>query len=360
MNILTLRWLIATWCAAILTACGGSSNNNTPAAPPPPSLEGAYWMAMALANATAGNTNASWGTITLSAGGSGSVTGSNNLNGTVSPIPATAATHNYAPEPSRDMAVTVNGATFNGRLSPNGEVFAASSTTAGLDPNLMVCVRKGGTHSLASSTGSYAMVLYTPGVNLFTGTITLDGTGTATVSGSVNDGVTAPGPIGDTIGYALGADGALSFMAAGDLLVGGISPSGEVMVLGGDASDPGPAFICVCIRQSGSGMSNASLMGDYAWRSLGSDAAGPTVYAWGGSAISDGTNSLNLTGQENRDGMYSAFSAPHTYNVNASGRFTLSGSGEDFLGHLSADGGFAVLAGPTNVTGQPRVAAMVR
>ena len=359
MNIINLRWLIAAWCATILTACGGSSNN-TPEAPPPPALEGAYWMAVASADATAGDTNASWGTLTLSAGGAGSVTGSNNFNGTVSPIPPTALTHNYAPEPNRDMAVTANGATYNGRLSPNGEVFAASSTTAGMDPDLMVCVRKGGTHSLASSTGTYAFVLYAPDLFLITGTLTLDGAGTATISGTENDGLAAPSPSSDSFGYTVGADGALSFMTGADLLVGGISPSGEVMVLGGDAADPGPTFICVCIRQSGSGMSNASLMGDYAWRSLGNDAAGPTAYAWGGSAVSDGTNSLNVTGQENRDGMYSAFSAPHTYNVNASGRFTLNGSGEDFLGHLSADGGFAVLAGPTNVTGQPRVAVMVR
>lgn len=185
------------------------------------------------------------GTITFDGAGGATVNGTQNLDGVVSSAPGASLTYSVA----ADGAITVIGnSTMTGSVIAAGDV--AVLTRNGGPPSLLVSVKKGTGFSNASLAGAWAFAQYqydpsvsqpstpmvgTPvpspqGFMTMLGTISFDGAGNATLSGTQNrDGVlSAPGAISLT--YSVTTDGTVTATGT-NTVTGSIGAGGNVVVL---------------------------------------------------------------------------------------------------------------------------------
>jgi YVTN family beta-propeller protein len=254
---------------------------------------------------------------------------------------------------------------FSGGLLVGGEAFTVSSTTHQV---MMVGIKKNGAFTTASLNGAYNVAGYhrtnvggvtmpspggpMPNPNGFksnAGTLTFDGAGGVSISGTqVLDGVASPDTGADT--YTVGADGALSLVSSG--FQGGVLAGKRVLLCGNTAGTRTEILVATA---KGSGMSNASLSGEYTWTSLKHvGATQPTTPSVGGplpnplgfktqvgTAVFDGVGTATVTLSENLDGVVSAFSGSDTYSVAGDGTMTF---GATFAGGVLPGGNMAIFA----------------
>jgi 6-phosphogluconolactonase (cycloisomerase 2 family) len=254
---------------------------------------------------------------------------------------------------------------FSGGVLVGGEAFTVSSTTKQV---MMVGIKKSGSFSTASLNGAYAVAGYhrtnvggvtmpapggpMPNPNGFksnAGTLTFDGAGGVSISGTqVLDGVVSPDTGADT--YTVGADGALSLISSG--FQGGVLAGKRVLLLGNTAGTRTEILVATA---KGSGMSDATLSGEYTWTSLkhvgATQPATPSVgdplpnplgfKTQVGTAVFDGAGAFTASLTENLDGVVSAFSDSDTYSVAGDGTMTFGGN---FAGGVLPGGNMAILA----------------
>ncbi len=213
----------------------------------------------------------------------------------------------------------------------------------------------------ADFTGTYQIVCFRGSVtNTDTaanvGFLVANGAGQAdaTLGENENTTYTAPAP-GGTFGYAVQTDGNITV----DTLSGGLSQDGSVAVLAATRAADDP-MICVLLRRSGSGYSDATLGGSYHMAHIvGGSGATTVVGRWTNAALGpvvhDGTGgAAHPSIRENVNGTPSGTGGGgSSYAVAPDGTLTTgatwTGTG---LGAVTSDGSFVCLAG-SNETGPP-------
>jgi hypothetical protein len=129
--------------------------------------------------------------------------------------------------------------TFEGAIDPSREIALLGGATATGDaPGVLVFVKSATSASNATFSGDYCMVglsfdFATPAMRSFGGGLVADGAGNATAQGTVNtEGTIAP-TLPASATYAVATDGTLTLAMPEGTFVGGVSPSGDVAVVGG-------------------------------------------------------------------------------------------------------------------------------
>ena len=348
--------------ALLLAACGGSggggggnqNGNNTNMAATPST----WWFTSLSAEITTPEGAVSWGTIELDGAGGATVISKENDGTTAAAQPQHTGT--FTVDANRDMNLTLSSLPITGRVSEDGQVMAASAVVAATDPNMLVAVLKGGTHSLASVAGTYAIVAQTPVDTVFSGEATFSASGSFTWDFVTNGGVGhAPQTAMGT--YTVSADGAIAAtLAGGNTFEGGISPNTRYMTLGGaTTTQGGPAFFFLIRRAPGNG-NTALLNGSYLMRWMGHEVSTPFSFAFAATATADGNGVLDLVGTQHSGGTLGPNALSNeTYAVAADGSLGLPSLG-GMLGAVSADGSVAAFAGPFSTVGEPLTAILIR
>jgi hypothetical protein len=178
------------------------------------------------------------------------------------------------------------------------------------------------------------------------GTFVSDGVSTLTDAGSTENanGVISLDPGGPVIPYSLTAEGVLSLLdgLGTEHFRGGATLGGKLFAVGAVLS-LSPSEVALTLGlQKGSGLSNATLTGDYHSCYFGT--AGGSHVGVVGTAAFDGSGGVGLgTTLANTDGVISGPSfGLGTYNVAADGTFAL---GPPYRGGVGAGGDYAIAGG---------------
>ena len=271
-----------------------------------------------------------------------------------------------------DRSISVGtGTPFVGTMLADGTM--AVLTAASGSPALLVGVKKGSGFSAASATGAWGFAQYTydpspmqspmpafgnpvpapRGFSTYSGTITFDGVGGATVSANTNlDGMLSTQP-GANLTYTVAADGALN-VSGGSPMTGSLVAGGNVAVLTRSGGQPS---LLVAVKK-GSGFSNASVagpwaFGQYRYESNASQPSTPNVgtpvpaprgfTTLAGTITFDGVGAATLSGTQNQDGTVTAAGNLNlSYSVTADGTVTVTGT-STVTGTLAAGGNVVVL-----------------
>lgn len=184
--------------------------------------------------------------------GSGAV----NVNGSVSSGGSLLASYAVAP----DGTGTFSGGpvSFSGAWSPGGTLgLFAGDTVGGATQAVAVysLLRRGTGLSNATLSGAYAIVgiEYAPGgpaFNAFEGTLTADGAGGLSVTGTTNTG-TALDPLAGTGSYVVGPDGEMLVNRTGltENIAGNVSPDGAFFTAAGGAENGSSLVLYIAFRK---------------------------------------------------------------------------------------------------------------
>ncbi len=330
-------------------------------------FSGTYcWQAWS-GNVTGPQATAQWGTV--SPNGMGMVTAAairQNRSGVVSSPAFTPYT--YGVGPGNTLGLNTVG-TPQGGISADGAVAVLAASAGGNLPTFAVLLKKATGFSLASLNGGYHAVGFlwngTNEIAYYGGTATFDGGGNTTglsLGANQNGAITPPGPPVPGEPYTVEPDGAATWMFAGRLFRGGISPDGEIAVFSGVDEAFNGQGIFVFIRATLGG-SAALLSGAYHTLALlASNTPPPRYITVQGMETADGVGMLMRGARTtNSDGVVVP-SAPNTttYGVAANGALAI-GAGV-LLGGVSPSGRYAAVAGTTTggAAGLPTIQILIR
>lgn len=216
------------------------------------SLNGEYHVAGFLVS-LAGDSEGYAGTATFDGAGTATFNVTKNLEGTISALPAEAATYLVSANGRFQVTFTSGGDVHEGAIVPGGGLaLMGGSTTPGGTPGAFALVPKTAGASSSTLSGSYQLVGLERdggGFTSLTGEVSADGTSTITANFTRNtDGtITTSGP--DITDYTVAADGTVTVDTTTDMLQGGVSGDGRYAILGGPtASTSSPSFYLLLRR----------------------------------------------------------------------------------------------------------------
>lgn len=244
---------------------------------------------------------------------------------------------------------------FRGGVTANGNYALLSGVITGT-PALIILVRRSGTFTAADLMGTYALSSLTVDTSSGTTVVSMYGEasfdGVNAVSGAMSRSVNAEGTIISDLGiggtYTVAANGAATMTLGLPDYEGGLSPSGELAVFGGDTDTGGSAPPTIwAFAQRGAGLSNASWSGDYWFAGITLDVSVPNFTTFAGSLTADGNGNVSYSGTENDETTVSAFARTGTYATAADGTTVLNEAGatENFQGGITPSGNVLVFAG---------------
>jgi hypothetical protein len=193
------------------------------------------------------------GTLVINADGSGSFSGSENVNGTVTSVTNTFVAGSFTVSSTGDFNIA-SAPVGVGAVSPDYDLFVVSNQTSTDTPDIQVAVRTGSDESLATFSGQYVFVAYQDANGGDNGdvqvvTILADGQGHHThPTGTENSlGIISSDSGGGT--NTVASNGAMTITNAdGSVLNGAVSADGNVVVLFQVTSGNAPQII-VGVRQ---------------------------------------------------------------------------------------------------------------
>ncbi len=359
----------------ILLGCGGSSGGTNlvtvESSPKADLFRGQYAMAQVLGSEDGGSETfrATWASV--DADGIHDIRGAPKVN-----YQGNIAQHTYdtlgtfAVEEDRRFTKETWFAGIDhelGILSEAGDLGIMAMVSATAYPSLRLFARREpGPYNDASLSGLYHLVGYgstVAGDNTFAewGTVTFDGAGTGTSETSINQEGATFGPVNIPITYGVDGDGAMTLGFAGGLaLEGYVAVGGDVLVLGGATVAGDHPRIMVLVR-AGAGLGDADLDGSYTWAGLAQDVPTNHYRTHAGRMIADGMGSADRSGRRKLETL-AEWMTPDTVTttVAPNGGLTLLAGITEYIGALSPDGRFAILAGPTNAGQDPSIWFLLR
>lgn len=195
-----------------------------------------------------------FGRMTFDGAGGGEHSLELNQNGTVlMPLVPTPLTYTMAADGLVTISTSIS-TMWGGAFAGGDLVLVGGSTTDTQAPRSFAMVRPSTAASLATFSGTYAIVglqyeVTSGEYTSLTGTATADGAGSLTVAFTENKEGTIATPAPDTVAYSVAPDGGLTVLTGGESFLGGVSPTGDYAVLGG-ATTSGPLLgYFVLVRQ---------------------------------------------------------------------------------------------------------------
>jgi hypothetical protein len=191
-----------------------------------------------------------FGTCTFDGVGTASLSALQNAGGSIAgPFPD-AGTYTVSPDGVLDYTFGF-GQVFQGGVYAGGSLaVTCGATSAGGDPALFVFVKAGAGLGNATLSRSYFIAGFQRDLSAdwasATGTLVANGTGSATVTLTTNDGTIGMDPP-VMLSYAVAADGATTY-AVGDTFAGAVSADGGILVLAGGTSVLSNPVLFVGIR----------------------------------------------------------------------------------------------------------------
>ena len=254
-----------------------------------------------------------------------------------------------------------------GGLTEAGDLGVLSMVTSTAYPLVRVFGRREpGSYNLASLSGAYHMVGYgstVAGDNTFAewGSVSFDGIGGGTSETSVNQEGATFGPVNIPITYTVAGDGQMTLAFAGGLeLEGAIAVGGDVLILGGATVAGDHPRMMVLVR-AGAGLGNADMDGLYTWAGMRQEIGSNFYRSYAGHMAADGMGSATRTGLVKHEDHTTWFTPDAvTTTVQPDGSLTLLAGITEYVGGISPDGRFAILAGPTNAGLDPTIWFLLR
>lgn len=332
---------------------------------------GSYAMAMVFGSEDGGaeTFQSFWGTINANGVNEAFGSISTNYQGVLS-TSSYQTLGTYAVEEDRRFTMESEYAGLDhelGGMSEAGDLGILAMVTSTAYPLVRVFGRRDAVaHDLASLTGAYHMVAYgatVGGDNTFAewGSVTFDGAGGGTSETSVNQEGATLGPVNIPVTYTVAGDGAMTLAFAGGLaLEGAIAVGGDVLILGGAAVAGDHPRMVVLVR-AGAGLGNADFDGRYAWAGLRQEIGSNFYRSYAGHMVADGMGSADRSGLVKHED-HTTWLTPDTVTtvVQPNGALTLMAGATEYVGGLSPDGRFAILAGPTNAGFDPSIWFLLR
>jgi len=194
------------------------------------------------------------------------------------------------------------------------------------------------------------------------GPMGLDGMGALNGMGTTNDDGTIVGPLPVTAAYTVAADRETTLVLGGVAgYAGWTNAAGSVVLSGSVTNSHAPAVIN--LMKLGTGLSNATLAGDYVLCLYVVTTIGTTAALWG-SATANGLGGGMAAVTGNFDGAILGPGAPQAiaYGVAPDGQvnWAFTGTGETASGCVLAGGDLAVFAGDPNPAGAPFLMVLIR
>lgn len=215
------------------------------------SLDGAYHLAGWLHNVPATENSSHFGFATFNGAGTGTYFGPGNVEGALPAIGALPFSYTVAADGTLQM--DFGTWSWRGGVVAGGELVVVGGAIDDDDfPVLQAFVKEINFGSLAMLTGDYFLAgmehdFTTPGFRSSTGTATADGLGGIQLTFTRNDEGTVTTSPTESMTYDVDLDGEVYLTTgAGEDYIGGITPSGDVVILGGPntpGAEPGFFFL---------------------------------------------------------------------------------------------------------------------
>ncbi len=174
-----------------------------------------------------------------------------NTEGTITPPSASVGTYTVAAD--GQVTLTRNGFTYAGSILPGGGlVLVAGPTQNTSDPAAFAFLPVSSGATNAQLSGTYQIIGIErdgTGYTSLSGAVVADGAGalTATFTRNSDGTVTGSGP--DVVSFSVAADGTLTVDPTGDMILGGVSPSGDYAIIGGPTgTGTGPSLYILMRR----------------------------------------------------------------------------------------------------------------
>lgn len=346
-------------------ACGGGGNGTVTGGSD--AFNGTYFFGAFEGSAGPAESRSHWGQLTANGAGMvPTITGSTNDEGTIGALGATPFAYALGPAGQLNLMTGGGGVVDQqGGISASGSMAIAAGILASNDPSILFSLRKAGTFSNASLTGTYRYCMFfdwdsgTDGDSALWGTATFTpATGVVSFSHTINsDGiVTGPHVLPET--YTVAGDGTFTATLDGGSLAGGVLAGGQIAYLSGGTLGGGSRLLAVFVKQSTSA-SLATFAGAYHFVAMVANDGPAPVPHWlshTGTATSNNLGQLTFGAitRLNDDGTIQTLPAGATanYTVAANGAMTMDGGG-GASGGVAPDGGLAVVAGSTAGTQGP-------
>lgn len=215
------------------------------------SLNGDYHLAGWMHNVPSGENSSHFGFATFNGAGAGTYVGPGNIEGTLPAVGALAFSYTVAADGALQMDFTTWS--WVGGVVAGGELVVVSGATDGGDfPVLQAFVKESTAASLATISGDYFVAgmehdFTTPGFRSSGGKATADGLGGIQLTLTQNDeGTVTTNPTAAAT-YDVDIDGEVTLTTGGgEDYGGGVTPSGDVVILGGPntpGAEPGFFFL---------------------------------------------------------------------------------------------------------------------
>ncbi len=350
--------------------CGGGGGSATATVPPDVSLlTGSYfWTVFAATDESPAVDEGlvQWGIATADGAGTLALTASSNESGFINPTASTS--YQYTVAPDSTWAWQIGGMdVIRGGVSSDGRIAGGAVVRPTIGPAINLMIRREGTWTTGSLDGAYHMCSLrldpiSGDLRAWWGSATFDGLGGVTFAFSQNDEGLVSGPgLGGPTTYSVLADGTTTINAPTTVpLQGGILLGGDVvMVSGSTLTGKSPALV-ILIRES-SLASTGTATGTYSLAGL-SRTGGGGFSSITGPAMFDDTGNVTVTLTRNEDGAITPEPAQTVpYAVMPDGTLTVTPSaGESFVGAITPDGRFGMLAGEATSGGDPQIIFMLR
>lgn len=366
---------LALLAGLLLTACGGSGSTETVLVgsfADPDLFQGTYGVVDA--SGTAGGPEALtvvWAAQSVSPASLTGVAATGNFTGVVGGIPLAMTSNPYVVHGDRRLGWsqpwdghlrTVGG------ISVDGSVALLSPIEAGSRARLDVRIRQGAGLDESILSGAYyfgAFGAEVAGVQTLSrwGRLTFDGAGGGdiTIGQNVEGVISGLGNIG--ISYSVAPNGQISLDIFGAQTYSGwASENGEMVILGGGVNGGDDPHMMVAVRQ-GTGFSDASSLGTWFLAGISQEVGTNAYSSFAGSLLSTNPGLVDASGFTNNEGKveWGEPSNGIPISISENGSFILStGGGEDFIGSISSNGRFGVLAGPVNAGTNPALYVLLR
>ncbi len=364
MRVLALV-LCLTLLLGTLPACGGSSGGGGGG----PTISdatftGSYVSVVMIGSLANTRSETRWGRFDSAGAGMVIPTIATNVNSVFTPaavMPALAYTVNG------NAIMTLPGET--GAITADGAAAVLTSNVALSNPSMRFLLKTSGVYTNASFTGSFHVGSLggfngASGQSLSTttaqGYYSADGVNMLTAAANIfdnNNGVIGAAAFPGATPYAVAANGDISLTLFNLAMNGGLSPSGNFVLLGGSGNNiPFPAAMI----KVAAGANNLTFNGSYLAVGISSDpTSGGAWLSFVGTVTANGAGAMNyIATTENAEGVVTNPAAPDTYAVGADGTFTTSGGAR--IGAISQDGRFAMLCGETTGMSPPTFFLFVR
>lgn len=193
-----------------------------------------------------------------------------------------------------------------------------------------------------------------------TGTVDMDGAGTATLTTTDNSDGTIIGPNVSAAPYTARTNGSLKITPPGTTFSGGFDSLAELSVLTSISAGDPPLFM-MTVRRNGTVLSDASMNGTYFAVVFAVDPGGPSHRSETGTATFDGAGAITASSfTTNEEGTISGpAGGAATYTVGANGTMSVTIGTDVYEGGLLDGGNVAVLAS-TSATSDPAIMILVK